>query len=81
MDEYTLITITQPPLLTFRSEQKSVESEGGETSTGNVSRRVPNKHQTMGQKSLDSLAVMSVEKDELQHLSHNRVIDQFDGIL
>uniref|UniRef100_A0AAZ1XXH4 HAT C-terminal dimerisation domain-containing protein n=1 Tax=Oreochromis aureus TaxID=47969 RepID=A0AAZ1XXH4_OREAU len=31
--------------------------------------------QTMGQKRLHSLAVMSIEKDT--HLSHNRVIDQF----
>uniref|UniRef100_A0A3Q4GS89 HAT C-terminal dimerisation domain-containing protein n=1 Tax=Neolamprologus brichardi TaxID=32507 RepID=A0A3Q4GS89_NEOBR len=33
--------------------------------------------QTMGQKRLHSLAVMSIEKDTLQHLSHNRVIDRF----
>lgn len=33
--------------------------------------------QTMGQKRLHSLAVMSIEKDMLQHLSHNRVIDRF----
>ncbi|XP_039858034.1 zinc finger MYM-type protein 1-like [Simochromis diagramma] len=33
--------------------------------------------QTMGQKRLHSLAVMSTEKDTLQHLSHNRVIDRF----
>ncbi|XP_065805213.1 zinc finger MYM-type protein 1-like [Labrus bergylta] len=33
--------------------------------------------QTMGQKRLHSLAVMSIEKDTLQHTSHNRVIDRF----
>ena len=41
--------------------------------------------QTMGQKRLHSLAVMSIEKAALQHLSHNRVIDRFatlkNGIL
>ena len=33
--------------------------------------------QTMGQKRLHSLAAMSIEKDTLQHLSHNKVIDRF----
>ncbi|KAG7471604.1 zinc finger MYM-type 1-like [Solea senegalensis] len=33
--------------------------------------------QTMGQKRLHSLAVMSIEIEELQHLNHNRVIDAF----